>query len=119
MLRDKSNTSTQIYTLTKSADFSYLADLQEQCRLARMTCQHEMDELKRRRGQANGRAESGPKNQESRDDDRVQVMVGERELREPSREEKMSSLGNSLLTIDMIECSRVRVDELLQAFKPN
>lgn len=50
---------------------------------------------------------------------RFEITVNQRELDEPTREEKMSSLANSLLTIDMIECSRVRVNEILSEFMDN
>lgn len=68
-----------------------------------MSCQDELRELTRQLDKTTPVCESS----------RMQVRVNRKELKEPTREEKISNLSNLLLNIDMIECSRLRICEIL------
>lgn len=98
LLRDKSDNRTKIYDMLKTS--GYLKWLQELCKLARMTSEHE---LKEETNCDRKRTESS----------QLQVRVNDKEIKEPTKSEMVAAISASLRTIDIVDCLRVRVQEIL------
>jgi hypothetical protein len=98
LLRDKSDNRTKIYDMLKTS--GYLKWLQELCKLARMTSEHE---LKEETNCDRKRTESS----------QLQVRVNDKEIKEPTKSEMVAAISASLRTIDIVDCLRVRVEEIL------
>lgn len=98
LLRDKSDNRTKIYDMLKTS--GYLKWLQELCKLARMTSEHE---LKEEKNCDRKRTESS----------QLQVRVNDKEIKEPTKSEMLAAISSSLRTIDIVDCLRVRVEEIL------
>ena len=98
LLRDKSDNRTKIYDMLKTS--RYLKWLQELCKLARMTSEHE---LKEETNCDRKRTESS----------QLQVRVNDKEIKEPTKSEMVAAISASLRTIDIVDCLRVRVEEIL------
>ena len=98
LLRDKNDNRTKIYDMLKAS--RYLKWLQELCKLARMTSEHE---LKEETNCDRKRTESS----------QLQVRVNDKEIKEPTKSEMVAAISASLRTIDIVDCLRVRVEEIL------
>lgn len=88
---------------SNNSAFAYLNWLKDQCRLARMAHERELNDLKQHQ------QPSGQQQKQKQ----VQMTVNNKKVKEPSRAEQMQAVVASLQTIDLIECLRVRVEEIL------
>ena len=101
LLRDKSENRTKIYDMLKAS--RYLKWLQDLCKLARMTSEHELKE----------ETNCDRKRTTATESSQLQVRVNDKEIKEPTKAEMVAAISASLRTIDIVDCLRVRVEEIL------
>lgn len=100
LLVDKANTS-RVCELVRSS--GYLERVEVRARDARNMYELELRDLRKQ-----------PSEQVQSNNKEFKAMtVGNEEIREPSREDHVTATMTALRTIDMIDCLRLRVDEIL------
>jgi hypothetical protein len=101
LLVDKANTS-RVCELVRSS--GYLERVEVRARDARNMYELELRDLRKQQ----------PSEQVQTNNREFKAMsVGNEEIREPTREDHVTATMTALRTIDMIDCLRVRVDEIL------
>ena len=101
LLRDKLN-QTNIYKLIKANN--YLACLERSIQLAKAHYELEQHNIKLGVSKSQSQQPSPKLN--------VATLANE-QLNEPTDKDKLSAVGSALQTLDLIECLRVRINEII------
>lgn len=103
LLRDKEN-STKVYDLVRES--SYLSELQRAIQLSKAHYELEIRNLKQDK-------QAGLSQQQETVLDVCLMGKSNKQLKEPSLEDKLAAARSGLYSIDLIECLRVRVEEII------
>lgn len=109
LLKDKCANATNVYGLIKRSNFVFLRELRKEIDLMKKFYSHELINIKQQdaQGKSNGH-----------ENDLIQVTtIDNKEIKEPSRNEKVASVNLALQTVDLIESIVVRCEEIIDEFK--